>query len=442
MLGEHDHAQPSFMMLPPQVPDTGRRALLRRLQDLIEWRAVREKARPFFAAKGRPSIDPIVMVKMMLVGYLFGIPSDRRLVEECADSFAIREFLGYQLDEALPTHPNFTNWRQRLGAEFFRSLLHDVVVQLAARGVEFSTARSVDATTVKAQASRQGPVVERPVDMPVDEFVAACFAGDPPPATGETVALNLHDPHARLQRKQGEKAEFRYQASFCADLDSGLITDATATSYEQAPTAVEHVARDPLPVTELAADGLYDHGASLVQLQARGVTVYVPQVNHGPPAQLRKAEFSYQPETDSYRCPQGHELKHSRFDPRRQQHFYTAQIRACRQCPRKACCTKARRRVVTRAATESGREAAVRAGPRYTEAQQRRRVNEHLHLLGKRDHNLRRARAVGLEAMQIQAALTALAINLKKVARRSALLCAYFWQRGRRLSRPARDVAT
>jgi len=444
MLGEHDDAQPSFMMLPPPVPDSGKRQLLRRLRQLVPWPAVREKARPFFADTGRPSIDPVVMVKMMLVGYLFGIPSDRRLVEECADSFAIREFLGYQLDEALPTHPNFTTWRQRLGAEFFRGLLHDVVRQLAAQGVEFSAARSVDATTVKAQASKQGPLGERPVEMPVAEFVAACFAGDPPPAPpGEgTVALNRHDPEARLQRKTSETAEFRYQVSFCADLDSGLITDATATPREQAQTSVEHVARDPLPVTELAVDALYDNGAVLEQLQARGVTVYVPKVNRDKPRQLSKDEFTYQPETDSYRCPQGHVLQHSRFDPGKQLHYYTAQASVCRVCPRQVECTRARRRVVTRTATEAGREAAVRAGPRYAEAQRRRRVNEHLNMLGKRDHNLRRARALGLEAMQIQAALTALAINLKKVALRTALLCAHAcrrWLRPR--GQPARAAA-
>jgi len=442
MLGEHDDPQTSFMMLPPQVPDSGKRELLRRLRQLIDWAGVREKARPFFARIGRPSIDPAVMVKMMLVGYLFGIPSDRRLVEECADSFAIREFLGYQLDETLPTHPNFTTWRQRLGAEFFRGLLHDVVRQLAAQGVEFSTARSVDATTVKAQASKYGPVVQRPVEIPVADFVAACFSGDPPPApTGKTVPLNLHDPQARLQCKQNERAEFRYQVSFCADLDSGLITDATATAREQAQTSVEHLDRDPLPVTELAADKLYDHSVVLTQVLARGVTAYVPRGNRDKPQQLSKYEFTYQPETDSYRCPQGHELTHRRFDPRKQLHYYGTSARVCRHCPHKAECTPAPYRVVTRHAAEAGREAAVRAGPRYAQAQERRRVNEHLHMLGKRDHNLRRARALGLEAMQIQAALTALAINLKKVARRSALICVHLCRRWLRpLADPARGA--
>ena len=174
---------------------------------------------------------------------------------------------------------------------------------------------------------------------------------------------------------------------------------------------------DPLPVTEVVADGKYDAGATLGALQARGVTTYVPQGHHDKAAQLSKDEFRYQPEADSYLCPAGQMLKHSRFDPHKQLHFYTARASDCRGCPRKAECTPAKRRVVTRTATEGGREGAVRAGPRYCELQRARRVHEHLHMLGKRDHNLRRARSLGLEALGIQVALTAIAIDLKKALR-------------------------
>jgi transposase len=439
MLGEHDQPGRMFTLTPDDTPCTAKRELLQHVDRLVDWKPIREQVRPYFAANGRPSIDPVVMVKMMLAGYLLAIPSDRRLVEECSDSFALREFLGYYPDEKLPTHANFTNWRQRLGAPFFRGLLHQVVAQLVAHGLQLSEARSVDATSVKAQASKQGPVVERPVELSVKEFVAGYFAGEAPAAAGPTVALNRHDPEARLQRKAGEQAEFRYQASFSADVETGIITDAVATPLEQAATALDHVAADPTLVSEVVADGKYDQGATLGALQAQGVTTYVPKTNHDKPDQLSKDEFPYQPDTDSYLCPAGQLLKHSRFDPEKALHFYTARAGDCRRCPRKPDCTKAKRRVVTRTATEGARERAVRAGPRYCELQRARRVNEHLNMLGKRDHNLRRARGVGLEAMNIQAALTAVAINLKKAIRLGQLSdlaqAILFWL-GRRLGAP------
>jgi len=399
----------------PQVPVTRWSSLLEKLEKLVDFEFIRERTRPYFATLGRPSIDPTLMLKMMLPGYLFRIESDRELVDRCADSLAFREFLHLGTREPVPVHANFTHWRQRLGAEFFRELLHEVVLQLHNQGMEVSAARTIDATGVKAQASKRGPVVERPVGVSVEEFVTAYFAGDPPAPEGEgTVALNLHDPQARLQRKRGEVAEFRYQASFCADPQSGLITDAVATPLEQAPTAVEHVAHDPFPVAEVVADGKYDHGATLGALQAQGVTPYVPQTNHDKPGQLSKAEFTYHPEDDYYLCPQGVRLERSRYRADKQWTYYSAPRSACGSCARQAECTTARRRVVTRTATEEARAATVRAGPRYEQLQDALWSHEHLHMLAKRDHGMDRARGLGLEAMCIQVALTALAINLKK----------------------------
>ena len=420
MLGEHEPDPQTCFFFLPEIPDSAKRELLRELNRLIDWTFVRDLAAPFFKAGGRPSIDPIVLIKMMVVGMLFRITSDRRLVEECADSMAIREFLGYRLNEALPVHSNFTNWRKTLGPEFFRDALHKVVEQAQALGMPLSTSRSVDGTSVKAQASKQGPEVEMPVGADPVEFVEQLFKGEVQPADPQqekTIPVNLHDPEARLQRKKGETAEYRYNASVSVCTESGLICDATATPREQAATAVDHVQHDPLGVTEVALDRLYDDGDALGALQEEGVTCYVPRTNHDKAGQLSKDEFTYHADDDEYECPQGQRLRHSRHDEKRRQHFYTAQKSACGACPRKAECTPAKRRSISRAETEPARTAAVRRGRRYDELKTRRQVNEHVHLLGKRDHGLGRARGLGLDAMRIQVCLTALTINLKKMVR-------------------------
>jgi transposase len=420
MLGERQPDPQLGFLLPPVLLPSAKRDLLQAINRLVDWRVFRELARPYFAATGRPSIDPVVMVKMMLVGYLFGLDSDRRLVEECADSRAIEEFLGYRPGEPLPVHASFTHWRQRLGPDFFRAALHEVVAQAQALGMPLSTSRSVDGTSVKAQAGKQGPTLERPVGADPVEFVAHYFAGEAAPAAPQqepTVPVNLHDPEARLQRKKSETAEFRYCASVSVCTETGLICDATATPREQAATAVAHVQHDPVGVTEIALDRLYDDGEALGALQEEQVTCYVPRTNHDRAGQLSKDQFTYHADADEYECPEGQQLRHSRYDPKRKQHFYTARQAVCRHCPRKAQCTPAQRRVISRADSEPARAAAVRRGARYDELQARRRVNEHVHLLGKRDHGLRRARGLGLDAMRIQVCLTALTIDLKKLVR-------------------------
>jgi transposase len=420
MLGEHEPDPQACFFFLPEIPSSAKRELLLELHRLINWTFVRELARPFFKTEGRPSIDPIVMIKMMVVGMLFSFTSDRRLVEECADSWAITEFLGYRPGERLPVHSNFTNWRKKLGPDFFRDALHQIVAQALALGLPLSTSRSVDGTSVKAQASKQGPKLEMPVGADPVEFVEQIFRGEiapVAPAQEKTIPVNLHDPEARLQRKKGETAEFRYCASVAVCTETGLICDATATPREQAATAVEHVRHDPLGVTEIALDRLYDDGEALGALQAEQVTCYVPRTHHDKAGQLSKDEFTYHADVDEYACPAGQRLRHTRYDAKRQQHFYVAPQAVCRNCPRKAECTPAKRRSVSRADSEPARTAAVRRGLRYDELKARRQTNEHVHLLGKRDHGLRRARGIGLAAMRIQVCLTALAINLKKLVR-------------------------
>jgi transposase len=407
---------PGFAVAPP---DTSRRRLLLRIGALINFEFIRERAAPFFCAdRGRPSLDPVVMVKLMLVGYLFDIASDRALVEYCADSLAVREFLGYELDQPLPVHSSFTHWRQRLGAEFFREVLHEIARQCVAQGMRLSQARTVDATFVKAQASKWGPRVVVPADEPVDEYLQAYFAGDaaaPPPEGQATRAVNLNDPEAQLQQKRGQPADFGYQISFCGDADSGLVTDATATGRESAQTAVEHVDRDPFAVSELAADSLYDSSEALAQLQSRCVTPYVPRRAAPAGPYFGRESFEYDAHADEYICPAGKRLRFRKL--RKGRRHYESRRSDCARCPLKDRCTRSRCRTVTRSCNEAAREATVREGPRYEYLQRRRHVNEYLNSLGKRQYGLRRARALGLSAARIQACLVGCALNLTRLAR-------------------------
>jgi transposase len=420
MIGKHDGRQTDLFVAPPEVPETPARQLLVRIDELIDLEFVREAVAFRFAPNGRPSLDPVVMVKMMLIGCLFGIESDRRLVVECADRLSFREFIGYSLSESLPAHSSFTHWRQRLGSAFFREVLHEIVRQCVAHGIALSGARTVDATSVKAQADLNGPCMVVPGGEEIDEFVEGYFADEGPVIGGVgkgAISVSRHDPQARLQRKPGELRAFRYQASFAADAETGIITDATATPTERPETAVDHVDHDPGDVDEFCADARYDHSHTLAELQKRGVTPYVPKTKHDKPGQISRDEFTYDEESNCYICPMGKRLEHYRYAAKTRVNYYVSKQVDCRDCPLKDRCTKSKRRQVTRTRDHAAREKTVRKGLRYRQLSMRRRVNEHLNLLAKRDHGMRRARGIGLESMRIQAALVATAIDLKKLVR-------------------------
>jgi len=470
MVGKREPTQFGFLNPAPPKGRSRVDRLLQRIDELIDFEPVREGVAPHFAEIGRPSIDPVLMIKMMIAGLLLGIPSDRQLVEECADRISVRRFLGLGLTDPLPAHSSFTHWRERLGTPFFRSLLHDIVGQCQAHGMKLSGDRTVDGTVVKAQASRQGPVVQMPEGCDVDSYLDQLSADDPqpesaepsddappddpgdgppdgpgddpPPASGgKTTAVNTHDPDARLSRKSpNDIADFRYFVSLCADAHNGLITDTTAYAREWAATAAEHVLHDIGKVERLVADGLYDDGKALAKLHWQQVRAVVPTTKHARNDQLSRDRFRYDPGRDVYICPNGCVLKRSRYRADTGQSFYVARTSDCGACPLKAQCTSAKRRTVTRQDYQWARELAVRAGPEYELLQRRRCINEHLNLLAKRDHGMTRARGLGLDAMRIQAALTAVAIDLRKLVRfddrrragaRCAAFCAHMarWRR-------------
>ncbi|GEM_PF-6623355 len=472
MVGKRDATQYGFLNPPPPKGESRVDRLLQRIDKLVDFEPVREMVAPHFAENGRPSIDPVLMIKMMVVGYLLAIPSDRQLVEECADRISVRRFLALGLTDSLPAHSSFTHWRQRLGTPFFRALLHNIVEQCQSHGMTLSGDRTVDGTMVKAQASRQGPVVQVPEGWDIDEYLSQLSAEDPEPESTDPsddpgdeppddpgdeppddpgdgppdsppanpppkqklsgTPINTHDPDARLIRKSVQDiADFRYVVSLCADAHNGLITDAIAYARECAATAAEHVLHDPGRVERLAADGLYDDGAALAQLYWQQVRAFVPATKHARNGQLGREHFRYDAERDVYICPNDCVLKLSRYRKSTGQSFYVARETHCRSCPLKGSCTEAKRRTVTRQDNEWARDLTMRDGPEYELLQRRRRVNEHLNLMAKRDHGMHRARGLGLDAMRIQAALTAAAIDMRKLVqfddrrRSGALLCAF-----------------
>ncbi len=127
----------------------------RRIERLVSWPAVRASAEPFYTDFGRPSVDPVVLVKLVLVGAVEGIGSMRRVLRVAEDSLAIRRFLGYGLTEALPSHATVSHAQtQRFaGSSVFEQLFTQVLAQCRQHGLLDGRRLVVDATHVEADAA-------------------------------------------------------------------------------------------------------------------------------------------------------------------------------------------------------------------------------------------------------------------------------------------------
>jgi transposase len=273
MMGERQTDHPALFYefsLERHVPGDH---LLRSIARFVDLGDIREQLRPFYSDTGRPSVDPELMIRMLIVGYCMGIRSERRLCEEVHLNLAYRWFCRLGLDGAVPDHSTFSKNRHGRFREsdLLRKLFESTVARCIAKGLVGGQGFAVDASMIKADANRQNSTPGdrwEPPDDPghaVREYLAvldeAAFGG----AT-EVVPkfIATADPASRWTGANGGLAFFAYSDNYLIDLDHAVIVDVEATtSVRQAEvTAARRMiertqARFGLWPERLAADAGY-----------------------------------------------------------------------------------------------------------------------------------------------------------------------------------------
>jgi transposase len=177
--------------------------LYRRLTELLDWNVLYQQTQALCSHTGQPSLDPVVFFKLMLVGRLENLVSDRRLVEHCALRLDILYFLGYDVDEDLPWHSTISRTRQLYPAAVFEHLFDQVFAQCVAAGLVVGETHALDSAPVKANASLDSlrPKQSTPALRVVDDLQAAASL---PVAAPATPAYELRRVATRqAQQQQG-----------------------------------------------------------------------------------------------------------------------------------------------------------------------------------------------------------------------------------------------
>src|SRR5215207_4114613 len=467
--------------------------LLRRVDEAVNFAVARHLTARFFSHTGQPSVDPVVLFKMALLGYLYGIPSERRLIEEIRLNLAYRWFVGYDLDETIPDHSVLSKARRRFGPPIYDAFFTDVVRQCARAGLIRGDRLFLDSTLVAAHAdlgrvgSRElirqlSTVGEHVADLWDENPEATAVAGvdptapastpesapsadggesgvvaavaDPVDEAGERVGLHvagLDDPpnaglgllNDRLVSRTDPDATVVQRAKVPADLyykvhvgvDGGqarIITAVEATTgivgdEQLLPRLVaEHEGNTRRHLREVAADTKYGTVDNYQWLGERDVRAAIPFSDGGSDHRLiPRSAFLYDPATDTYRCPTGALLTRQGRTTTTAAHpliIYRPRPAACADCPLKVrCCGTAKVRSVSRPDDGGLRDRTVaylRTGPARRLIRQRKAWVETVFGDGKERRGLRRARCRGLDAVRIQALLTATVQNLPKLALR------------------------
>ena len=396
----------------------------------LEWLRA-EVADLYCADNGRPGIDPEVAVRLMLAGFLLGIVHDRRLMREAQVNLAIRWFIGYALHEALPDHSSLTRIRQRWGEEVFRRIFTRVVRQCQSAGLVSAETVHIDASLIRANVSMDA-LVARHLDAVEDANDAECDAR----TSGRFKKLCRTDPDATMATSSKAPLRPAYKQHTAVDDVAGVVVDVEIVTGEEHDTGRFTERLDDLEETlgatpgRITADTIYGVGRVYAALEDRQIEAVIPPLRsprrkgaQGFPTE----RFRFDPHHDMVRCPAGR-----RLTPRnstKSGKWYRADRRDCAHCPLKGQClpqgAPSRRVhiVANHAAILRARRKRL-AWSRDEHAiytRHRWRV-EGAHGTAKTLHGLARAIRRGLENMKIQALLTAIAMNLKKLAAAVILL--------------------
>jgi transposase len=454
MLGRQESGQGQFFYafdLDTVVPPDH---LVRQIDGLLDLSWVHKELAPFYSHTGRPSIDPVLMIRMLIVGYLFALRSERRLCAEVQVNLAYRWFCKLGIEDKIPDHSVFCRARRERfrASDALRRVFEGVVAMCISAGLVGGEAFSVDASLIKADVDKMKRLPgDQPIAWPraeeashaVREYIAALDAanddqtGDGGDGDGSShrskppKEVSLTDPQATWVARPGVDPFFAYDANYLIDNKFGIILDVAGTRANRAveiavtQTMIGRVERRfDLRPRRLAGDTAYGAVRLLKWLVDRNIAPHIPVWDKSarPDGTFSRADFVFDRERNVYVCPGGAELTSTGNIDQGHIVYYRASKSDCSGCSLKPKCTTAVVRKITRDVNEDVRDR-VRALANTEAFQRSRRERKKVEMRFahmKRIFRLDRLRLRGLKGVQDEVLLTAIAQNLRRLAK---LLC-------------------
>jgi transposase len=443
MMGRQDDGQGEFLYnfhLDDFVPQDH---LLRQIDRFLDFDELRAHLKSFYSHTGRPSIDPELMIRMLVIGYCYGIRSERRLCEEVQLNLAYRWFCRLSIEDKVPDHSTLSKTRHGRfrDSEALRFVFEQVVERCISEGLVGGEGFAVDASVVKADANRQR-ARERDDDddwpkpgattRAVREYLEALDEGTKP-----VRRISLTDPAAQWTAAPGGPAFFAYSTNYLVDTDAGVIVDVEATranlkdEVDAAKVMVERVEkRFEMKPKRLIGDTAYGTAEFLGwMVDEKAIEPHVPlwEKRERDDGTLRRADFIFDPASNTVTCPGDKRLKQFRRNfahartgiTKANTMIYRASQRDCASCALKArCCPNMLFRKITRSVHEPARDV-VRRLRDTTEYRQSRRQRKKVEMLFghlKRILKLDRLRLRGMTGANDEFLLAATAQNLRRLA--------------------------
>jgi transposase len=403
---------------------------------------VREQLKPHYSEIGRPSIDPELMIRMLIVGYCYGVRSERRLTQEVELHLAYRWFCRLDLDDKVPHHSTFSENRLHRfwESDVFRHVFERVVVACMAAGLVKGEGFAVDASVMEANASRYHGKAPGEIawaeparqTRAVKEYLAGLQAeAQPNPDRKPPKVISPSDPCSAWTAKANKRVQFGYGLNYLIDIDNAVIVDvepAPARTYDEVEATKRMLDRTErrfaLKPQRLAADTAYGTGRFLGWLVGRRIAPHIPvrDASERDDGTFSRRDFRWDRRRGVYICPNNKVLHttgtvHDGYLLR-----YRASKFDCDACALKVkCCPNMPARQVPRDTHEDARDVArrlMRTKAFLKSRDERKRVEMRFAHL-KIHHGFERMRLRGLSGARDEFHLAAIVQNLKTLALRT-----------------------
>jgi transposase len=396
MQGRKQHTEKLFLsfQLSERVPEDN---FYRKLKNLLDLRWLYKQTAKYYGSEGQQSIDPVVFFKLILIGYLENLGSDRRIINTVSMRMDMLYFVGYDIDEPLPWHSTLSRTRQLYGDDLFKQLFKQVLKECIDRGMVAGKRQAIDSVFVKANASMNS-LAEKEILNDGDEYASALCEDEPViPTTGQTLTVSAAtnkrvqqhhawkkkaykgmpgarvntkevdnddekyerryvsnhthfsttDADARVSVKPGKPRQLNYLGQVSTDTAHHVITNIEAHHADKKDSqclaevltnTIDNLQKEGLVVEEILADTGYSSGEALKALDEKNIVGYIPNFGQYKPT---REGFTYDKENDRYTCSQGKHLifKKIKTSPLGYvMRHYRSSAKDCKNCPLKTTC--------------------------------------------------------------------------------------------------------
>src|SRR5882757_5106871 len=355
---EQDQGQLFYSFcLEEVVPDDHQ---VRAIASVLDLSWVYGELSPHYPALGRPSIDPVLMIRILILGYAFGLRSERLLCREVQVNLAYRWFCGLSIEDKIPDHSAFSRARHERfrDSDMFRRVFERVVGTCIAAGLVGGEGFAVDASLIVADANKQRSIPgsqwqktrdPETASRAVKEYLAtlddAAF-GAASEVTPKFVSPS--DPAAQWTGAMRGPAFFAYADNYLVDVKFGVIVDVEATrairqaEVGAAKTMINRTEeRLGLKPQRLAADSAYGSAPTLNWIvNEKKIAPHIPVIDKSvrEDGTLSRADFTFDKDRNVYICPMGKLLKTTGRILAEHKFRYMASTHDCGPCPLKPKC--------------------------------------------------------------------------------------------------------